>query len=259
MIKLGDILSNKIERTKILDCCLDVVTMEDALQVISNAVLSREPIQVITLNAEMIYRAQQEPGLKQVFERAGLVTPDGVGVLWALRRTGYQVSRRVTGIGLTIRVLEKAAQEGWKIYLLGAKPGVADAVANLWQARYPELKIAGVHHGYFSVKEETEVIQRVKEAHPDLLLVALGAPRQEYWIARYLTELDVPVCMGVGGTFDVLSGQIKRAPRGWRRLGLEWLYRLIREPSRIKRQIALPRFACLVLREAKSSKARRDT
>lgn len=237
------------EQAQILGCRVDVVDMNGALRVIGDAVKSQKPVQVITLNAEMIYQAQHSPELKDLYARAELVTPDGIGTIWALRRAGYPVTRRVTGIGITYGLIDLARANGWRIFLLGAEPGVADAVAEKLSGLSPPVAIVGFHHGYFDDRESPRIVDAIRATSPDILLVALGAPRQDLWIARHLPELQVPVCIGVGGTFDVLAGKVKRAPKVWRRLGLEWLYRLLHEPRRIRRQMALPRFAWRVIRE----------
>lgn len=249
-------MSLGFEQAEILGCRLDVVDMAGALQVIEESIHSREPSQVITLNAEMIYQAQNNRQLRDMYLRARLVTPDGIGVVWALRRAGWHVSRRVTGIGLTLRILEMARERNWRIFLLGAEPGVAEKVAQKLAESDPPLVVAGVHHGYFPDEDSPQIIEQIRTTRPDVLLVGLGAPRQDIWIATHLEEIRVPVCIGVGGTFDVLAGKVKRAPRIWRRLGLEWLYRLISEPARIKRQLALPRFAWMVLKEGRAGNNR---
>lgn len=241
------------ERAEILGCRLDVIDMAGALQVVQDSIQSREPSQIITLNAEMIYRAQHERQLIDLYSAARLVTPDGIGAVWALRRAGWQISRRVTGIGLTLKILDMAREKNWRVFFLGGEPGIAEQAARKLAESDKPLMVVGVHHGYFSDDESPRIIEQVRAARPDVLLVGLGAPRQDIWIAAHLEVLGVPVCMGVGGTLDVLAGKAKRAPRLWRRLGLEWLFRLINEPGRIKRQMALPKFAWLVLTKVRGT------
>lgn len=247
IIEPGDILTERIEKASVLGCRVDIVNMKEALEVIKELINRREPGQIITLNAEIIQRAQKEPALKDVFDKARLVTPDGIGVVWALRRQGYPVKQRVTGIGLTERIIDLATEHGWRLFFLGGKPGVADQAAKRLRESRPNLQVVGTHHGYFADGEEEQIIESIRGTAPDILLVGLGAPKQEYWIARHLERVNVPVCIGVGGSLDVLSGKVQRAPDCWQRLGLEWLYRLVQEPKRIKRQMALPVFALRVL------------
>ncbi|MGE5421791.1 MAG: WecB/TagA/CpsF family glycosyltransferase [Ignavibacteriales bacterium] len=241
------------ETTTLLGCKIDLVNMEGALTAIEDAISQRQPSQVVTLNAEMIYVAQKDQALREVYSRARLVTADGIGVVWALRHIGHSNVERVTGIDLTTELLNKAAGNGWKLFLFGAKPGVVDSLAAILSQRYPGLIIAGTQHGYFKEADSPEIVAQIKACNADILLVALGAPKQDFWISEYLGDMMVPVCIGVGGTFDVLSGRAERAPAVWQRLGMEWLYRLLKEPSRWRRQLALPKFAWMVILHGKKS------
>lgn len=245
-------MSYKYEQAQVLGCRLDVVDMAGAMELAEEMIRKKLPSQIVTLNAEMIYRAQESPQLKEIYSRACLVTPDGIGAIWALRRQGYAISKRVTGVALTYNMLELAREQGLSVFLLGAQPGVTEVVAKILKELPHQVKVVGTHHGYFADDESREIVDLIRNAQPDILLVGLGAPRQDQWIAQYLDELKVPICIGVGGTLDVLAGRVKRAPRVWRRLGLEWLYRLMSEPTRIKRQMALPRFVWLVLKKGKT-------
>ncbi|NLV17325.1 MAG: WecB/TagA/CpsF family glycosyltransferase [Syntrophomonadaceae bacterium] len=244
-------MSFEYEQAQVLGCRLDVVDMAGAMKLAEDMIRKRLPSQIVTLNAEMIYRAQESPQLKEIYARARLVTPDGIGAIWALRRQGYDISKRVTGVALTYKILKLAEEQGLSVYLLGGRPGVAQEVAGILMNPPHRVKVAGNHHGYFIDDESLEIVELIRAAQPDILLVGLGAPRQDQWIAQYLEDLRVPVCIGVGGTLDVLAGRVKRAPRIWRRLGLEWLYRLVSEPARIKRQMALPKFVGLVLKQGR--------
>jgi len=203
------------------------------------------------LNAEIVYQAQEDPELLNIINEADLVTPDGIGIVWAGQKLGYPLRERVTGIDLLYNLCAEAAQEGWKIYFLGAAPGVAEAAARQLCFTYPGLKICGWHDGYFSDEEVNGIINNIRELQPDLLFVALGAPKQEFWIKQYKQEINVPVLIGVGGSFDVVAGIKERAPKWMIKANLEWLYRLLKEPSRFKRQLALPKFVMLVLKKKK--------
>ncbi|MGE5396333.1 MAG: WecB/TagA/CpsF family glycosyltransferase [Chitinophagales bacterium] len=245
-------MERNLQKAKILGCRVDVIDMPAALSFVDSAIKKGKPSQIITLNAEMIYRAQYETELCSIYANADLVTPDGIGTIWALKRAGYPNVQRVTGIDLTQRIMEEGNTQKWSVYLFGGRPGVASELKIRLEKDYPLLKVVGTDNGYFTEKEEETIIARIQKAKPQILLVALGAPKQEYWIAKYLDTIKVPVCIGIGGTFDVLAGFSKRAPRIWRNMGLEWLYRLLREPSRLERQLALPRFAFMVLRDKKN-------
>jgi len=238
-----------LERANILGCGVDLVSMDQAVAIIEKMVESGQPHQVITLNAEIIYQALQDDELQDLINQADLVTPDGIGVVWAAARLGYQPAGRVTGIDLLEKLGARAAQLGWKVYLLGSAPGVAEQAGRNLQERYPGLQVAGSHHGYFKPEEVDSILTEIKRLAPDLLCVALGAPGQEIWINHYMDQLGVPVCIGVGGSLDVIGGFKERAPRIFIKLNLEWFYRLVAEPSRFKRQMVLPRFAAQVMRQ----------
>ncbi len=226
------------------------VTMEEALDILEGFISERRTHLVVTSDASSIVRAQEDEEFRRIVQNADLVTPDGIGVVWGARLLGLPVYQRVPGVELMAKLCERAAQKGWKVFLLGAKPGVAEKAAKNLQARYQGLKIVGTHHGYFTPEEEPQVIAKIKEAQPDILFVAFGIPKQEKWIARHIDELQVPICIGVGGSFDVYAGVVKRAPDWVQRLCLEWLYRTIKEPRRLPRLKAIPKLLWLVIKEA---------
>ncbi|MCG9966456.1 WecB/TagA/CpsF family glycosyltransferase [Pelotomaculum terephthalicicum JT] len=236
-------------KVDLLGINIDALDLEETVRRIAEYIRHGLPRRVVTINPEFLYRARADRELCKLAGRADLVTPDGVGIVWACRVAGSPVPERVTGIDLMMRLVEQAAVEGWSIFLLGAAPGVAEEAAARLSLDYPGLRVAGVHHGYFKDNEEAEVAGIVRESRPDLLFVALGAPKQEWWIDRNLQETGAVVAVGVGGSFDVVAGKVRRAPRWIRRLHLEWLFRLVKDPSRWRRQAVLPLFAWLVLRE----------
>jgi len=203
---------------------------------------------VITLNAEMIYRAVYDQELQSIINRAALITPDGIGVIWAGKILGLSFPERVTGIDLLYSLCRQAADKKWRIFLFGAAPLVADLAGEKLREEFPGLIICGVQDGYFSEQEEAGIVDAINEAKPDILAVALGSPKQELWMDKYKHDLSSAVMIGVGGSLDVLSGRKKRAPKRFIKMNLEWLYRLICEPGRLKRQIALPLFMIRVLK-----------
>ncbi|MCL6448773.1 MAG: WecB/TagA/CpsF family glycosyltransferase [Armatimonadetes bacterium] len=251
---------------------IDALTMSEVEERIADFIRAGSPRQVVTLNPEILYRAQQEPALLDLINGAALVTADGVGIVWAARMAGKYVPERVTGIDLMLRLVARAAREGWRIFLLGGAPGVAEEAAARLKQQHPQLIIAGTCHGYFQeddggqqngdVEEtgnlrETGVLEIIRQASPHLLFVGMGAPKQERFIARNLKKLNVPVAVGVGGSFDVLAGRVKRAPLWMQRLHLEWLGRLWREPRRWRRMLVLPRFAWRALLEGVRNRCRK--
>ncbi|HAP93144.1 MAG TPA: glycosyltransferase [Desulfotomaculum sp.] len=247
-------------RVKILGAWVDALKMEEAEEQIAGFVRSGRPHQVVTLNPEILYRVQQEPELLDLINHAHLVTADGTGVVWACRVAGQPIPERVTGIDLMLRLVARSAKEGWRIFLLGGEPGVAQEASRRLQQRYPRLLIAGAYHGYFSntgnssSHSEVEVIEMIRSSHSQLLFAGMGAPRQDQFIARNLNHLHVHVAMGVGGSFDVVAGRVARAPAWMQRMRVEWLGRLLKEPCRIKRVLVLPKFVWLVIRHSLSNR-----
>ncbi|MFN3430320.1 MAG: WecB/TagA/CpsF family glycosyltransferase [Candidatus Sericytochromatia bacterium] len=236
------------DRRYVLELPVDPLPMNQALARVERAIAGREGMQIVTLNAEMSMQAIENPDLGAVIKACGLVVPDGSGVVWALKRQGIDTPK-VAGVDLVRGMAEQAAQRGHKLFLLGAKPGVAAEAAQALQASYPGLMVAGVRDGYFKAEDEPALFDEIRAAAPDILLVALGVPRQELWIAEHQATLGVPVAMGVGGSFDVFAGRVQRAPEAFQKLHLEWLYRLIQEPWRFQRmQSTLPRFVGEVLK-----------
>lgn len=232
-------------RISILGHAIDVITRAEAVEAI--VALARRPGAhlVITANPEILEGADRDPAMSALLQKADLVTADGHGVLLAARLLGKSLPERVTGIDL----VEDLARDGrLRLYFLGAKPGVARDAACRLSERYPQAQIVGHWHGYFKT-HEAAVLADIRTARPDVLLCGLGAPAQEKWLDAHLAELEVPVGMGVGGSFDVLSGRVRRAPELWQNLRLEWAYRLLSDPRRWRRALALPRFVLKVLKE----------
>lgn len=238
----------RMQKANILGCMIDIIDMEQALKTIDRIIAGGKPSQIITLNAEIVYNAQNDRALRNIINSAQMVTPDGIGIVWGARILGYQIKSRVTGIDLVHRLCEMAAARGWKIYLFGAAPGVAEMAAQKLTEQYQGLKICGCRDGYFAESEVENIIKDIKAQAPEILLVALGAPKQEIFIKKHKNKLGVPVCLGIGGSLDVLSGIKLRAPKVFIKLNLEWFYRLLTEPSRFRRQLALPKFAWMVIK-----------
>ena len=231
-------------KVNILGITVDTYSMPETVEQIRQAVESPIPIRVVTANPEMIYASVHDQRLKSLINSAEVVTADGIGVVWAARRLGTPVRERVTGIDLVQAIFPVADAGKWRLFFLGGKPGVAEQAGNQVVQKYPGI-VWDAEHGYFSTEEEPHVLEKIRRFQPDILLVGLGAPRQEYWIAEHLGLATVS--MGVGGSFDALAGVVIRAPRRIQELHVEWLYRLWKEPRRWKRQAVLPRFVLKVL------------
>ena len=224
---------------------IDALTLDCAVELTLALMASERGGQVVTLNPEIVMRARRDPGLRAVIARAALVTADGAGVIWAARLAGETIPERVTGIDLSEALLARAAALGYDAFLLGAGYGVAEAAAWALTARLPGARIAGVWSGDPRPAGDAEAAARVRASGARLLLVAYGSPAQELWIARNLGALPGVVAIGVGGALDMIAGRTPRAPLWMRAGGLEWLYRLAREPARWRRMRVLPTFVAL--------------
>lgn len=233
---------------------VDRITQQQAIERIDQFVaqhkesLALSPCQqVVTVNTEFVMMAQYDTVFRTIINHAALVVADGIGIVWGTRYIGMATPERVTGTDTLVEIAKHCANKGYRLYLLGAAPGVAEEAATRLQILAPGLQIAGTYAGSPTAAEEDAIIERIRTAKADILCVAYGAPAQEQWIARNLARLPVAVAMGVGGAYDFLSGRQLRAPRMMQRLGLEWLYRLYREPWRWRRMLAIPRFMLLII------------
>jgi len=200
---------------------------------------------IATPDTTALWRAQHDPELLEAYQQADLVTPDGIGLVWASRLLDTPLPGRVTGIDMVEELCRRAVARGYRLFLLGARPGVAAAAKTRLEERFPGLEIVGTHHGYFD--GDDEVIEEINAAKPDILLVGLGVPRQELWISKNRDRLKSTLLIGIGGALDVWSGRLSRAPRLWQQMGLEWFYRLLRQPWRVRRALTIPLFLLKVL------------
>lgn len=242
-------------RIRILSIPVDAITYAEWLELIGQWIAAplpegRFPYHICTVNPEFMMIAQQDPNFYNILQRADICIPDGVGLLWAARRLGSPLPERVTGSDGVPKIAERAAQHGWRLYFLGAAPGVAEKAAAVLQERYPGLQVAGTYSGSPAAEDEDAIVVQVNASHADILFVAYGAPIQDKWIARNLPRLQVKAALGVGGSFDFIAGIIPRAPLWMQRMGIEWLFRLYLQPSRIGRMMRLPRFVLAVLRRS---------
>lgn len=238
----------KPQRIEILGVPVDCITMDETVDFAESMMKGQHPCAILAVNPEKVVRAQQDKSLLAQLRNTKLVIPDGIGVVFAARLLGFSCTERVPGSELMPLLCQRAALKGYRVFLFGASPDVISCTAQVLQQRFASLKIVGAQHGYVKEDDMPEMISKINAVQADLLFVALGSPKQEMWIARYLPELKVKVCQGVGGTFDVIAGRVKRAPLLFRAIHLEWFYRLLSQPSRIFRQTALPMFAYQVLK-----------
>jgi N-acetylglucosaminyldiphosphoundecaprenol N-acetyl-beta-D-mannosaminyltransferase len=226
---------------------VDAVTFDQTLACIEDFIADGGPHQITTVNPEFVMAAQSDAEFRDIINNSALALPDGVGAWWASRRLGRPLPDRIPGVDLVERLAALSGIRGYRLYFLGAMPGVADQAVEALRARYPEVVMAGAYAGSPQLQDEASIVARIRATKPHILFVAYGAPAQDRWIARNLDRLEVPVCIGVGGSFDFLAGVHPRAPRWLRRLGLEWLHRLFTQPRRWRRMLVLPIFAWRVL------------
>ncbi len=237
------------KRIEILGVPVDCVTSKQALVVVKAMLQGNNPEQIIAVNPEKIMKARENPVLLHQLTRSGLLIPDGIGVVWAARLLHAAQLERVPGAELMPMICGVAAQEGHKIFLFGASSSVNQRAVEVLRAQIPGIKVVGHHHGFVEEKDYPELVQEINDSQADIVFVAIGSPKQEEWMEQNLPKLNVKVCQGVGGTFDVLAGNVRRAPPIFRRCHLEWLYRLLAQPKRAFRQVALLQFAYRVFQE----------
>jgi len=234
-------------KTKILGVSFDNISPEQACEAALAFLDGDMPRVIFTPNPEMVMLARRDADFAAVLAAADLVVPDGIGIVYASRLTDSKIARRVPGIDLLADIFSHIKDTGASVFLLGGAPGVADDAAAKLAVSFPGLNIVGTYHGYFKDADDAEIISKIKDAKPDILLVGLGIPRQEKWIIRHKDAIGAKLLMGVGGSFDVFSGRLARAPKIFQKLGLEWLFRLLRQPNRLWRQRVLLKFALLVV------------
>ena len=229
---------------------VDCVDTPSALERIEQLVDGSGPHLVATVNPEFVMRARKDPDFARVLESADLCLPDGVGVVWAARRQGCDMRHPVAGVDLVQPLAAMCARRGWRLFLLGAAPGVAAELATNLRDANEGLEV-NAHSGAPDPSHDVETLHRIHDHHADVILVAFGAPAQEIWIDRLKNRLGVSLAIGVGGAFDYLTGRVPRAPVWMRRARLEWLARLVRQPWRVRRMAVLPAYAIKVLRSPK--------
>lgn len=236
-------------RVNVLGVGFDNLTMQEAVER-GMALLQQEGAHyVVTPNPEIVEICRENPAANQVINGADLVLPDGIGVIKGAALLGTPLKERTPGIEFASHLMERMAVEGKSLYLLGAKPGIADLAAEKLREKYPGLRIAGTHDGYF--QEDAPIVEAIRASGADVVFVCLGAPKQEFWMSKYGAETGARLLCGLGGSLDVFAGTVERAPKFWCDHGLEWFYRLCKEPKRIGRMMKLPLFLVHVKQEKK--------
>lgn len=236
-------------KVTIFDIPIDNLTMAQALQKIQGFLGTDKTHMIFTPNAEIMMLALKQPLLHTILSSADMLVADGFGVVLGSKLLGNPLPERVAGFDLTRNIFSFASTSPISVYLLGAKPEVVSVAAKKIELEYPGVTVLGYHHGYFSQEEEISILETINRLVPDLVLVALGAPRQEQWIYQNHLNISTKICIGVGGSLDVFAGVTKRAPAFFQKNGLEWFYRLCKQPYRFIRMMALPKYVLYVLIE----------
>ena len=234
-------------RTYLMGCAVDNLNMAETLDVVEGFIRSGKPHQHVVVNVDKIVKANRDPALRQIINDCDLINADGMPVVWASCLLGKPLKARVTGVDLFEALMARAAEKGWRVFLLGAREEVGSGVARLYPARYPGLTLAGYRNGYWTPGEEEKVVEEIAATRPDILFVAISSPKKEAFLARYQAAMKVPFAMGVGGTFDVAVGLVKRAPVWMQNAGLEWFYRFLQEPRRMFRRYFIDDMAFVAL------------
>ena len=234
-------------KCQVLGVNFDNITMGEAVRRAGSMLAGDKACYVVTPNTEIVWRCRSDAALTEAIRGADMVLPDGIGVVYAARILGTPIRERVPGIDFITEIFRQVAGTGKGVFLLGAKPGVAEQAARNLTASHPGLNICGTSDGYFT--DDAAVIDKINASGADILLVCLGFPRQECWMHANAHRINVKLMAGLGGSLDVFAGIVRRAPEKWQKLGLEWLYRLLENPARIKRMMVLPAFMAAVIRE----------
>jgi N-acetylglucosaminyldiphosphoundecaprenol N-acetyl-beta-D-mannosaminyltransferase len=235
-----------------MGCLIDNLSMEETVQRVEAFIRDGTPHQHVVVNVDKLVKASRDPELRRIVNQCALVNADGMPVVWAARLLGKPLKARVAGIDLFEALMQRAAVRGWRVFLLGAREEVVARVRAIYEQRYAGLTIAGHRHGYWTPAQEADVAAQVAASRADLLFVAISSPKKEQFLGRYQARMQVPFAMGVGGSFDVAAGLVKRAPRWMQQAGLEWFYRFLQEPRRMFRRYFIDdmAFLWLLLKEA---------
>jgi len=236
---------------QVLDVPIFASTIVQAVELVSDVISSGGSIQIGVVNAAKIVNMRRNPELRKAVLDSDVIFADGMSVVWASRILGCRLPERVAGIDLMYKILERGSKVGWRFYCLGATSEVLMKTCDVFKSKFPGIRLVGSHHGYFSSSDSKDVAENIRRARPDVVFVAISSPKKEKFMSQWGGFIDAHVVHGVGGSFDVVSGKVARAPVAWQRIGLEWLYRLLREPKRLWRRYLVTNtmFIALVIRE----------
>lgn len=240
----------KNSRYRLLNTYVNALNLDETVEAVEKVIAERTPVQHVVINAAKVNLMNDDPVLRGIVNGCPLINADGASIVWAAKLLGVPVSERVTGIDLFLRLIEVSADKGYGVYLFGAREEVLNEVKRSFENKYPDLRIVGCRNGYFTDEDDSQIVEDIVDAHPDIMFVAFSSPQKEYWVHKHLDQLGIPFVMGVGGSFDVVAGVTKRAPLWMQHAGLEWLFRFIQEPRRLWKRyiVGNTKFVLLTLR-----------
>ena len=221
------------KRYPILNTYVNAMSMDETVDAVEEMIERRVPVQHVVINALKVNLMRKDENLRKIVNECPLINADGASIVLAAKMLKIPLKERVAGFDLFVRLVEEASEENHMISLFGAREEVVKKVKAIFERKYPTLQIVGYRNGYFTEADEPEIVKNMAESGADMMFVAFSSPKKEYWIRRYLKELNIPFVMGVGGSFDVIAGTTKRAPLWMQKCGMEWFYRFIQEPGRL--------------------------
>ncbi|EPY2289500.1 WecB/TagA/CpsF family glycosyltransferase [Clostridium sporogenes] len=231
-----------MKTVKMFDCNVAALTMEETIQEIECYIKERKPVQHVVINAGKVVLMENNEELKTVIQKCPLINADGQSIVWASKILAKPLPERVTGIDLMENLVCLSNEKGYRIYFFGAKEHIVKKVIEKYKDKYPNLQIAGYRNGYFSEKDNKDIVEDMKKSKADILFVAFSSPKKEFWLYNNMDKIDIPFCMGVGGSFDVVAGKTKRSPKWMQKIGLEWFYRFMQEPRRMWKRYLVGNF-----------------
>lgn len=248
------------KRYPILNTYVNAISMDETIAEVEKIIKAGKPTQHVVINALKVNLMNENAELQKIVNACPLINADGASIVWAAKKLGVPLTERVAGIDLFENLVKLAAEKGYKIYLFGAKEEVVQKVKKIFEEKYPTLQIVGVRNGYFTEADEPEIVKNMAESGADMMFVAFSSPKKEFWVNKYLNDLNIPFVMGVGGSFDVVAGVTDRAPKWMQDHGLEWFYRFIQEPRRLWNRYVVGNWKFVaytykVKREQKATKA----
>jgi len=226
---------------------VNALSMDETIHEIEKIIERRVPTQHVVINASKINLMETDIKLRNIVNSCSLINADGASIVWAAKKLGVPLKERVTGCDLFQNLVGVAAEKDYKIYLFGAKEEVVTKVKSIYEEKYPSLHIVGYRNGYFTEQDEPEIVKNMHDSGADMMFVAFSSPKKEYWVNKYLDDIDIPFVMGVGGSFDIVAGVTERAPIWFQKHGLEWFYRFIQEPRRMWRRYIIGNAKFVVL------------